>query len=64
MEYKKKKKKKKIKIMAKTGEITFVDVVRLCHDTIFIFFPIMGCWCDEPSWRSQLKSSLKVILGH
>ena len=24
----------------------------------------MECWCDEPLWGSQLKSSLNVILGH
>ena len=29
-----------------------------------IFFLTMECWCDEPLWRSQLKNSLKVILGH
>ena len=53
--------------MAKTGEINFkksVDIIRLSHDIIFIFFLIMECWCDEPLWKIQLRSSLRVILGH
>ena len=41
-----------------------VYVIKLCHGTIFNFFPTKECWCDEPLWRSQLKNSLKVILGY
>ena len=44
--------------IAKTGQITCVDVFKICHDKVcnLIFVPVMEYWCYETFWKCQQKA--------
>ena len=45
--------------IAKTGQITSVDVFKICHDKVcnlIFFFPVMEYWRYERFWKCQQKA--------
>ena len=63
MEYKKKQKNRIFPKMVKKGKITCVDTINLCHDTLFIFFPIMECWTVmKESAKNWFKGDFRALI--